>query len=637
MNPPMRLTTLAAIAILLGVSGCPSDPEPLDSATVVGADVPGDAPPPVEVPPGAICTPGSVKDCTPDGKMELVCTTDGMGWDTRSCRDDQDDLSICVNGACLPCLPANKRCRDDDTVELCAEDGAGWVTAESCNGQLTGQVCNLGACVSLCEINIKWNSYMGCEYWAADLDNGFVPGPNGGALDAAGAQYAIIVSNPDDKYPVEVEIWDSSGPVTHDSKGVPFPTGKILPRDLRVYKMPRRDVNGTVQAKLAYRITTSAPAIVYQFNPLADEEVYSNDASLLLPIHVLDKWYMVMTRMQTFEGIRAYLSVLGTRDDTEVTVQVSARTLAGQDIPALAPGETLTRTLSAFDVLNIETDGLGEDLTGSVVLANRRVAVFGGSEGANAPNTDRCDPATSTCEWDGETACATNADCSKFITCCADHIEQALFPVTTWGLEYVAARTIPRGDEPEVWRILAAADNTVVETIPNQANIAVLDAGEWFEFESGGDFEIKANKPVLIGQFMTAEQAPGPGYQSGDAGIGDPAFMLVPPSEQFRTDYVVLSPPEYDEDFINVIAPLGAEVLLDGVLIADGEFEPVGTGKWRVARLPVADGVHTIVSEQKVGVQVYGFDQYVSYAYPGGLDLQNLELIKPPQSAGGAP
>lgn len=44
--------------------------------------------------------------------------------------------------------------------------------------------------------------------------------------------------------------------------------------------------------------------------------------------------------------------------------------------------------------------------------------------------------------------------------------------------------------------------------------------------------------------------------------------------------------------------------------------------------MPVAHGKHTIVASKPVGVTVYGFSQYVSYGYPGGLNQRDLGLIK---------
>ena len=47
---------------------------------------------------------------------------------------------------------------------------------------------------------------------------------------------------------------------------------------------------------------------------------------------------------------------------------------------------------------------------------------------------------------------------------------------------------------------------------------------------------------------------------------------------------------------------------------------------WQVARFPVGDGVHLLIADEPVGVMVYGYDSYVSYGYPGGL---NLNVVDP--------
>ena len=48
-------------------------------------------------------------------------------------------------------------------------------------------------------------------------------------------------------------------------------------------------------------------------------------------------------------------------------------------------GDSFTTRLSAYEVLNIETNQIGADLTGSRVQADAPVLVFGGSEASNAP------------------------------------------------------------------------------------------------------------------------------------------------------------------------------------------------------------------------------------------------------------
>jgi len=53
------------------------------------------------------------------------------------------------------------------------------------------------------------------------------------------------------------------------------------------------------------------------------------------------------------------------------------------------------------------------------------------------------------------------------------------------------------------------------------------------------------------------------------------------------------------------------------------------TGVHRIKALPVADQDGVKVP-RRIAVDAYGFDQYVSYGYPAGLDLKDLTLFKEP-------
>ncbi|MBM4387725.1 MAG: IgGFc-binding protein, partial [Deltaproteobacteria bacterium] len=610
---------------------------------------------------------------------EVRCNSDGSGYEVVPCGEN----SLCIKDGCSFCKPGHRKCEGDEKVLQCNELGTEYAEIQNCNPETTGQVCILGTCIAMCEINLKTSSYMGCEYWGVDLDNAFVPGGERGYYDAQGAQYAIVVSNTSDKYPATVEIFNNEGQVFADSAGNPFPDEKLPPLGLRIFNLPRRDVEGTLISPLAYKVKSSIPITAYQFNPLENVNVFSNDASLLLPSHVLGKYYIVMTREQTFAELRSTLTVIAVMPgETEVHVTVTGSTLPGGDIKPLKAGDTIKRILKQFDVLNIETSEIGADLTGSVVYSNKQVAVFGGSEAANAPNTNHCCPEGicdyygiwlecknlngCLCEWDKKTICKTNTDCLKFNTCCADHLEMQLFPVKTWGKEYIATHAYPRNKEKTVWRIMAAEDNTQLTTYPPQTNTPVLDRTEWVDFESAENFEVIAKKPLLVGMFLAAQDAPAPNVggikQPDDAATGDPAFILAVPIEQFRKDYVFLAPNKYAFDAVNVILPVGAKVMLDGVEIKEGDlvfkmirelmkemkdkeikdplalvpegkkwwgdYSVIGTGKYAVYRLLIADGTHVVQADEPVGVISYGFDQYVSYGYPAGLDLKDLKLIK---------
>lgn len=697
-----RRILLGAVLLLGCAGGDGPSGDPADAGELPDAGDPGivDAAPDFAGMEFEVCVPGTRLQCTEDGLGLVVCNADGTGYTSRSCAPD----GICRADplGCTNCIPGRRKCQDDETVLRCDAENDAWVPAESCDPGNTGKVCELGVCVSLCELAEKLSSYIGCEYWAVDLDNAFVPsGGQGGYYDAAGAQYAIVVSNTSTKYGVRVDIHNTLGPVTADSDGNPLPTDPIPPMGLRIFNLPRTyevpregggtetiymEAEGTMLAPVAYRIKSSLPITAYQFNPLENVGVFSNDASILLPTNALGRYHIVMTREQTFTDLKGYLTVIGTFDgQTEVVVKVTAPTLPGPDIPAMVPGETRSFLLGRYDVLNIETNAFGADLTGSIVTASKPVAVFGGSEAANAPNTTHCCPGgvceyaghwmeclTRTdclCEWPKNVAgeskdvkCRHNYDCISYNTCCADHLEMQLFPVKTWGTRYVATHSYPRGGERDVWRILAAENQTKVTTYPNQSGILVLDQGEWVDFETDGHFEIVAQKPVLVGQFLAAQDAPDPniGFVGpNDASTGDPSFILAVPVEQFRKEYVFLAPDKYMFDCVNIIAPVGVPVFLDGRelkredltfqpirdILAElkkhegftdpaqlnrrfGDYHVVGVdGKWAVWRLIVSDGVHTARADEPFGVISYGYDQYVSYGYPAGLNLEDLKLV----------
>lgn len=612
---------------------------------------------------GSLCVPGTHGACTADRRHIQLCSEDGDKWLDEPCLDRDGNLSLCLDGLatepgyCTSCVPGKVKCDGDEKALICQEDGLGWAPYKDCQTYDTGEVCVDGNCIQLCELNIKRNIYMGCDFWAADLDNAYL---NGGEDDAAGAQYAVVVSNASFKYPAKVKVETVDGQVLLDSAGNPLPTEPLLPGELRVFNLPRRDVDGTTIAPLAYRISSSIPISAYQFNPLENVDVFSNDASLLLPSNVLGKYYYVMTREQSFDDLRGFLTVIGVSGGTtQVTVEVTCPTLlgldarSGKEISSMKPGETRKFELGLYDTLNIETSTNGGDLTGSKILADRNVAVFGGSEAANAPNTNHCvvsDGQTKgVCEWDGQTPCKDSYDCTVagFNTCCADHLEMQMFPVKSWGSYYLASRSFPRKKEKDVYRIIAAEDGTLVTTLPKQLDIPLLNRGEWVDFESGMNFEIKSNpkKPVMVGQFLAAQQAPDPnvnGVDPNDAGIGDPAFSLLVPTEQFRQDYVFLAPDKYALDYVTIVAPKDAKVWYDCgysnpaqivtecTPLADEVWEWFFSGNYKTAKFLIADGTHRLWSDKGIGVYVYGYDQYVSYSYPAGLDIKDLGLIKEP-------
>ena len=637
------------------------------------------------------CIAGDCRKCIPN---ENYCATPAPGQTSSKllmkCNESGTDgdvvlqcggATVCLNGKCGICTPGLKKC-DGFKAMACKPDGSGWAVEADCAAK--DLACLGGLCVDPCGSDIKSNTNVGCDYWGVDLDNAQVPcGPV--LCDAQNMQYSIIISN---TKTTKAEVTITTGAGKSAKYQVPGGDMKVINLPDPAWGGGPLNQNGSSINNKSYRIQSTVPIVAYQFNPLANYKVFSNDASLLLPANVIGKNYFVMSRQQNHNDLRGYVTIVGTvAGKTKVTVISSAKTLPGAGIPALKKGQNFKFTLSQGEVFNLETNELGADLTGTYIDADAPVAVFGGHEGGNVPDTNKCikppGQLKGKCEHQGW-ACENNSDCP--ITCCADHLEEQLFPVTAWGTEYLASKLSPRGLEKDVYRVLASEDGTIIKTDPPQAAIPELKKGDWFEFESLQDFIISSNKAISVGQFMTSANAPDPKNdtctakfsgtkvcehhlkqlpdtnkcvankcqnlsflscakdndcpvkepiacgknadcpnikEAQDAKTGDPAFMLVVPVDRYLDDYVILVPDKYAKNFLNITAVTGSWVKIDGQPVPLQQFKPFGVKQqWSAARIPVAPGKRKVTAEFGVGLMVYGYDKFVSYGYPGGAKVK---------------
>jgi hypothetical protein len=168
-------------------------------------------------------------------------------------------------------------------------------------------------------------------------------------------------------------------------------------------------------------------------------------------------------------------------------------------------------------------------------------------------------------------------------------------------------------------RVIATEDATAITYDPPQGAPNMLaKAGDYIELaKSGVDLKISADKKILVVTYMQGQNAGG--------NSGDPAMALAVATEQYRSDYLVHAPTNYETNYVNITAPTGAMIMLDGAPVMN--FTAIGNTGYGVARLPLSnngDGNHTLTGDKPFGVSVYGYGQYTSYWYPGGLDLEIL-------------
>jgi hypothetical protein len=588
-----------------------------------------------------------------------------VGDDLYYCVDSDEWLLLeecatlgqtCEGGKCVGCEPGTKLCRGQSVVE-CQDDGKTELVAEVCG---EGSECKSGACVTSCSMGGGKISYQGCEYWAVDLENADIE-PGDGAVSPADAQFGVVISNTDSHNVANVKIYRMVNGIENLVMERDVPPRTEGSSGIEIFELPASNgLVGSSKGTRAFRVVTSAPVIAYQFNPLHNtEQAFSNDASLLLPTDALDREYLVTTGdgiklgVSMLETVDAgsYVVVVGvTPEPAQVTIEASVDVVNVQARDVTVVGRTVTASVGRYEVLAVSsrvpgagTAGEG-NLSGTRVIADRPVAVFSGNV-------------------------ATVVPAGPDSKCCADHLEEQIFPLSSWGRRFVAPHSLVRRvsgvAETDGWRITAAEAATTLTYTPSRPAGAPqsLGAGESVEFFSSSSFMVLASKPVLVTQFLTSsgqaptiEPDPFSGYgmcaegPSGDqqctasvgsravcygAGMGtcspisDPSMILIPPVEQFRDDYLFLAPRDYDTDFINVMAKAGTNVTLDDTPIAADRFLAIGEldgTQWRLLTLEVSDGAHRLTANQPVGLLVYGYDKDVSYGYPGGLNLERINL-----------
>jgi hypothetical protein len=582
----------------------------------------------------------------------------------------------CVAGrGCLTCQPGAETCVGND-VHHCGDDGEPGAIVESCDAD-QGLVCSGGACKTPCEAAADKPSYLGCEFWAVDLDNEYAPGLAGlpPLNDAAGAPWGVALSNVGDVAAiVTVERNAAALGAPADVRSVV--SLKIAPHDLAEVPLPTSEVDGSTNGKNdgpgtflspnAFRITSTVPIIVYQFNTL--RHTFSNDASLLLPTTALGLEHRVVgwpsanpvdvdlgagTGGPTFDAPpydHSYVTVVGTQPGTKVTIIAGGDIAPGGPVAATPKGGTFEVTLGTFDVLNLESavpkldasdfskltgalgtfqPGLGEH-TGTVFSASAPVVVFCGSERAVAPMDDTKFPPPG---WKSSSAPPQpgegDGDGSSN-GCTTDHIEEQIVPATAVGKTYLATRSPIRSTnhvEPDVVRFMGLAAPASVKTnLPAPDDAFTLAPGQVRDVVTIQDFTVDSSEPVVVAQMLVAQC-----YST--ASVGDSSLSLFPPVDQLRGEYIFLTPTTWTSNYVVIGMPEGTSVQLDGAdlpasCVASTVGPLLGT-HYVTRRCPVGDGVHRVSADKPVSLMAYGFAPHGSYAYVGGADVKPI-YVPPP-------
>lgn len=611
------------LACLLCLTRCSCDDDKDRTAADGGADS-GLAP--------LECEEGTVQ-C--DGTLAKTCNGKGGYTSKQDCSDMGRACMSSILSAtgkrlslgCVACTPGTASCANG-RASLCREDGSG-VDTFDCD-PMQGMTCTPDGCKGACAPPEVTSSYIGCDYYPTVTLNPVW----------SGFDFAVAVSNASSD-PASVIV--TRGATTVRELTVDVGALEIIELDWvpalkggdqDACQIPPEPGDSRVIQDGAYRLRSNHPVTVYQLSPLqyqlgkdgdppaecpvgtkcpggivAECYSYSNDASLLLPATTLTGDYVVMS-WPSRGNTASFFAVTATEDGTHVTLEGRGKFRPGGGVSREGTGEIL---LDRGDVLEaLSSHGTDtDDVSGSVVHADKPVQVIGGHSCANIP-----DPTTPAC----------------------DHLEQAMFPTQILGTEYIVSYPAAVASQsPYLMRITAIEADTKIEFEPKVSDAIrlgpkdppfQLEVGSYTRDQGDGappvDVRVKANKPILIAQYMLGQAAV-------PSGAGDPSMTLAVPVAQYRREYTFTASTTYDANFINVISPIGSQITLDGALLS-GEARDVGTTDYHVvrARLPEqGSGAHHIESDAPFGLVVYGYGRYTSYMYPGGLDLDRITVVGP--------
>jgi len=377
--------------------------------------------------------------------------------------------------------------------------------------------------------------------------------------------------------------------------------------------------NSELITKQYFHITSDNEITVYAHN----QAHTTSDACLVLPSDILGMDYFIMSynsdgEIESFSNdltensTPSQFVILATEDNTNITIIPKEETqFNNRNIQNL----TINKGDAYLVQARIRGTSPRTDLTGSEVHSDKPIAVFAGHQRSTIPNEDR------------------GSNPSR------DYLLEQMPPIETWGQN---ALLIPYQQptnvtllEHDIYRILSGNDDT--EIFINNVLVDILNKGEFFEGLLTNPAHVRASAPILVSQFKKTSDYGG----MSSFNLGDPFEMLIPPIEQFMTNYRVIntqayqtsnSDKVYDEQYIIIVATdtSMASVLLDGNPIQLSYFKPIPTTNYFYANVRVGDGVHSISCNDKIGVYVYGYGQANSYGYVGGMSMKPYDF-SPPQ------
>jgi hypothetical protein len=349
-----------------------------------------------------------------------------------------------------------------------------------------------------------------------------------------------------------------------------------------------------IARKMAIHVESTKPIMVYCLN----HKKMSTDTYLGLPVNVLGNSYRAVAMTVIGEFV-SQIGIVATQDSTIVEIVPTYSLLSGR--PGNVPFKIVLQKGEAYQFCADDKISSRNDLTGTLVIGNKPIAVFSGHQCANVP------VAVGTC----------------------NHLVEQLPPISSWGKQFYVGQF--KGRSKSTYRILANENNTVV--FEDNKQVAVLKAGQFYENNNlRSVVQVNATKPILVTQYSQ-------GMRNGDS-LGDPMMLLVSPTQQFLKKYRFATPVSGSwKHFINVVVPTAglSSLKLDSAKVDENQFKQIGMSNYSFGAIQIPFGTHFISADVPFGLYSYGSgfneDNYDAYGNIGGqsfLEIDSLNDEDPP-------
>jgi hypothetical protein len=397
----------------------------------------------------------------------------------------------------------------------------------------------------------------------------------------------------------------------------------LIPKEAQTVK------NDVVLQHAAIHVISDNPIFLYGLNTRNQ----TSDTYLAFPISTLGTRYRIMSfstaDLRLRELAKPEMAISSCFDSTIVkiipTVELDNNVKIGDTLIVKMNRGDVYQAAPPFKKNKVDSSSTNKwDLTGTIVISNKHIAVFGGHECAFVPLT----MPDNTC----------------------NHLVEQLPPTASWGKHFFCGKLAKRTTYQ--FRILADKDSTTI--FLNAKTKITLNGGKYYDGRTDQDVVISADKPILVAQYSE-------GFRNGD-NIGDPMMLLLPPTNQFLSDYSFSTPKDGSwNHFINVVVPTASirNLTVDGKVpqFMDAAFSQVptyfspqplaghsqntsidqfklvyrqlGLSLYSIATIQIPYGPHHILCTKPFGMYSYGFgfgdDSYDAYGTMGGQTFQEYD------------